>query len=225
MTPPLKNSTSVRNAWLCEHTDKPVKAKGLCRHCYEVSRGVIKDFRRTKRLAWLCEHKDRPNHTRGLCRPCANLEKYHADVEKSREKSRQSKLRNPPNRAAERRKFKQQHPNYYIENKSTILLRMTCYKYGVSDSRLNEMFEEQGNKCCCGKEFGERFPVKVKRKWAVDHDHKCCDNKGKSRKTCGKCTRGLLCLRCNIVLGLMEEDHRLLPAHLQEYLRKYEGKI
>jgi len=34
----------------------------------------------------------------------------------------------------------------------------------------------------------------------VDHSHKCCN---KSR-TCGKCVRGLLCRRCNYLIGQLE---------------------
>lgn len=35
----------------------------------------------------------------------------------------------------------------------------------------------------------------------VDHDHDCC----KGRKSCGKCVRGLLCARCNMFVGFLEE--------------------
>lgn len=34
----------------------------------------------------------------------------------------------------------------------------------------------------------------------VDHDHKCCPKP----PTCGKCTRGMLCSRCNIFIGYLE---------------------
>jgi hypothetical protein len=37
---------------------------------------------------------------------------------------------------------------------------------------------------------------------AVDHDHNCCP----SKKTCGKCIRGLLCMDCNRGLGYFRDD-------------------
>lgn len=42
--------------------------------------------------------------------------------------------------------------------------------------------------------------------FAVDHDHSCCP----SKKSCGKCIRGLLCFECNIGLGKFKDDIHLL---------------
>jgi len=54
---------------------------------------------------------------------------------------------------------------------------------------------EQGNCCAtCDKPMGER-------RFAVDHDHTCCPG----RKSCGKCVRGLVCDKCNLYLGMLEE--------------------
>ena len=42
-----------------------------------------------------------------------------------------------------------------------------------------------------------------------DHDHSCCPrNKAGANvvRSCGKCLRGLLCNRCNLVLGYIEES-------------------
>lgn len=38
------------------------------------------------------------------------------------------------------------------------------------------------------------------------------------RKACGKCVRGLLCNRCNLLLGMVESEPHLIPAHLVNYL-------
>jgi hypothetical protein len=36
---------------------------------------------------------------------------------------------------------------------------------------------------------------------AIDHDHRCCPERGKS---CGKCVRHLLCSACNVMVGFAE---------------------
>lgn len=50
-----------------------------------------------------------------------------------------------------------------------------------------------------------------KKRFAVDHDHSCCSG----QVTCGKCIRGLLCQRCNMVLGLVEDNRNVLKAMIK----------
>jgi hypothetical protein len=54
------------------------------------------------------------------------------------------------------------------------------------------------------------------RGWMVDHDHACCPGP----YTCGRCVRGVLCGRCNTVLGKVGDSPALLRS-LADYL---EGK-
>ncbi len=46
---------------------------------------------------------------------------------------------------------------------------------------------------------------------SIDHNHACCPG----GKTCGKCIRGLLCRRCNTVLGLVNDDASILLSALK----------
>lgn len=65
--------------------------------------------------------------------------------------------------------------------------------YGLSLADYDRMVFAQGARCrVCGEE-----DILV-----VDHDHGCCP----SKKTCGKCVRGLLCAHCNRLLGLMGDN-------------------
>lgn len=86
-------------------------------------------------------------------------------------------------------------------------------RYNITQDWYRTVFEKQDGKCPCGRVFGlekNTFPC-------VDHNHICCPN----NKSCGKCVRGLLCLRCNQVLGMLDEDPRLLPAYLLTYIQNY----
>jgi hypothetical protein len=44
------------------------------------------------------------------------------------------------------------------------------------------------------------------------------------KRHCAECVRGALCRRCNIVLGWLENEPRLLPQYLIDYLFKYGKK-
>ncbi len=57
----------------------------------------------------------------------------------------------------------------------------------------------------CHEAFGENAPI------FIDHDHACCPDE---RSSCGKCVRGLLCLRCNTGLGYVERMHAIARAYL-----------
>lgn len=74
--------------------------------------------------------------------------------------------------------------------------------------RVAEILELLSKNCtACGS--SERL--------CIDHDHSCCS----TYPTCGKCTRGVLCQRCNVLLGYLENtDHQVLMklwAHSGRY--------
>lgn len=82
------------------------------------------------------------------------------------------------------------------------------YVYNMTVDEYRAILFAQGFSCAvCGEMFGESNAP------CVDHDHDCCP----SRKSCGRCNRGLVCHRCNKVLGMVEDDPDLLER-LTEYL-------
>lgn len=96
--------------------------------------------------------------------------------------------------------------------------------YGIDGSAYHELYEYQGRLCAiCQRATG------ASKRLAVDHDHKCCAERG----SCGKCVRGLLCGPCNSLLAHMRDDKamaRRIFAYLvdppyQRYLRKEGGSI
>lgn len=56
-------------------------------------------------------------------------------------------------------------------------------------------------------------PEKTNKRLSIDHDHTCCPG----QETCGNCTRGLICSRCNKALGMVNDDIELLKKMI-EYL-------
>lgn len=117
------------------------------------------------------------------CKPCNRIyqrDRRLADVEKSRadnKRWRQGRLER--DREGElRREW----------DKSL----WSMFKIRADD--YDAMFLEQGGVCgICGNTERER-------RLSIDHDHRCCPGK----KSCGRCVRGLLCMRCNLALGTYE---------------------
>lgn len=110
------------------------------------------------------------------------------------------------------------HKEYYAANREQVALynknragnwftnwfrRMK--KKHITASQYMIMLMNQFGCCPCGRELETA---------AIDHDHKCCPGK----VSCGKCVRGLLCNRCNLLLGMVEKEPPLIPEYLNIYL-------
>lgn len=83
-------------------------------------------------------------------------------------------------------------------------------RFGIRPSDYDGLLEKQGGGCavCGAKRNGLRLPV--------DHDHSCCPG----RKSCGKCIRGILCVRCNTITGFLEKNSELVPL-CEAYIREH----
>ena len=73
--------------------------------------------------------------------------------------------------------------------------------YGISLDDYNKMFNDQSG-CCLGC---KKHQSELKRALSIDHDHKTGE------------IRGLLCHKCNVVLGLIFDDVTIL-SNLIKYL-------
>jgi hypothetical protein len=73
-------------------------------------------------------------------------------------------------------------------------------KYGLTQEKFDELLLKQDGKCAiCEVEldFGrDSYSL------TIDHDHTCCPPT--QYTTCGKCIRGILCRKCNVMLGYYE---------------------
>lgn len=81
------------------------------------------------------------------------------------------------------------------------------YAYKMTLGDYETLVEAQGGVCaiCQCPETSTNRAGDVMR-LAIDHDRTCCPQ----AKTCGRCIRGLLCRRCNQILGRLNEDVGLL---------------
>jgi hypothetical protein len=80
-----------------------------------------------------------------------------------------------------------------------------------ADASQSLAFVRSGAGACgmCHEPFAEGQRI------YADHDHNCCKKQVKATaKTCGRCMRGLLCLRCNTALGYIELYGELAKAYL-----------
>lgn len=137
-----------------------------------------------------CGHPDQRHYAYGLCKKCYRV-KFPSSPEQAREYRQNLKTRLGPEKYTE-----------YLR------VRNLWSNYKVSLIRFEDLKSKQNNKCPCGRNFSKEVPPHV------DHGHSCCPG----RKSCGECVRGLLCGRCNLVLGILEEDCNLLPDYLKKYL-------
>jgi hypothetical protein len=81
----------------------------------------------------------------------------------------------------------------------------------IPEERYQELLQDQHGVCSVCKQ-----PPTEKDILVPDHDHSCCP----SRKTCGKCVRGLIHRTGNSGLGLFKDDPKILKMAAQ-YLEKY----
>lgn len=78
-------------------------------------------------------------------------------------------------------------------------------RHKITEEQYLDMLSKYDGKC---------YSCKEREATCIDHDHSCC---GGTRRSCGKCIRGLLCHNCNTALGLMKDSKESILL-LVEYL-------
>lgn len=116
-------------------------------------------------------------------------------------------------------KAKEYHKNYYklykekldacslkwrIENKDKVKENQLKYCYNITIKDYNRMFAEQEGKCAiCGIHQRE-----LRKALHVDHDHET------------KNIRGLLCKKCNSLLGYVNDNEDILNNAIEYLIKK-----
>lgn len=89
--------------------------------------------------------------------------------------------------------------------------RQLRINFNMTLEQYHELLAAQDGVCAICGEMNEDGKA-----LAVDHDHDCCPGK----KTCGKCTRKLLCSTCNQAIGLLRDNSEVLRKAAQ-YLEEF----
>ena len=89
-----------------------------------------------------------------------------------------------------------------------------------------KLAEQDGHCALCSREREENC-----NRLAIDHNHECCPKSG----SCGKCLRGILCRRCNLRLGNLDEflslgmvignGHSGWFERAMQYLKQYKLRL
>ena len=79
------------------------------------------------------------------------------------------------------------------------------YQHKLEYDRFLDILHSQNNKCKICYTVFDINSVESK-KWCIDHDHTCCPG----ALSCGRCIRGLLCRKCNGLLGFAKDDVEIL---------------
>ncbi len=139
------------------------------------------------------------------CRVCTiaiNQRYRDENREHIRQVRRAYYVRNRTRIRANNEAWKERNPE-----RSTFLFRRSHLRthYGLTPEDYDSMLAAQGGGCaiCEEQSNGEHLHV--------DHDHGCCPG----RKCCGECVRGLLCGRCNRLLGWYDRRRSIIERYLE----------
>lgn len=112
-----------------------------------------------------------------------------------------------PERAREAQKrYNAKHPDRVRRRQRDHQLKR---HYGMSVEQFEELLAKQGHKCAVCERDNSKDDAVGKRRWHVDHCHKT------------KNVRGVLCPACNMALGLLKDDTRVLQKAIS-YLESYD---
>ena len=131
-------------------------------------------------------------------------------AEKQKEYSRRYRERHPDRVAASRQRWLEANPEFYKDREAArkaqdpekYRTRHFKARYGLTVERYNQMVAEQNGRCAICRSPPDKYG-----RLFVDHDHR------------SGCIRGLLCWRCNVVLGQMKDDAVIFRA-AAEYLER-----
>jgi len=164
------------------------------------------EYREKQRQAMLRRVNPGKNKTEETKRKIGDAAKGRRWTEEQREKMKGNK---PPSRLGaklteeQRDKLKGEHNWNWKGGKETRSRREVLRRHNLTITEYEKLFREHNGVCAiCGEK--ETF----RKHLSIDHNHNCCN----SKKTCGKCIRGLLCSRCNQMIGMARDNTKILKS-------------
>lgn len=91
------------------------------------------------------------------------------------------------------------------------------WKYKRSPWDYRDTLKAQRGGCAiCHRLPVEDIEAREVERFVWDHDHACCSG----QVTCGRCVRGLICVRCNYLVGVIEcNDLRPYRRYVSKWKR------
>lgn len=147
---------------------------------------------------------DDSGKTCSKCRESKSFDEFYRD--KARRDGRQSRCK--VCQSARPRRWSHRDP---VKQREWWLRREFGFAGGQAD--YEALLASQGGICRgCLREPGDG------EVFDVDHDRECCPQ----RRSCGKCVRGLLCRRCNVTLGQVNDEPERL-RRLADYIEQWDA--
>ncbi len=168
----------------------------------------LKNYKESNKRCLKCKKSFKPEYEyEKYCSPKCS-KKMRKILSKTPEaKARRKQLYQKPENKIKRQLY-QQKKESIVRNKIIDLKK----KFNLDYRDYLNMVEQQNNKCAiCGNEETAKFQGGVKT-LSVDHNHKT------------KQVRGLLCFRCNLMVGFANEDVKILKSCIN-YLKKWQKTL
>lgn len=119
-------------------------------------------------------------------------------------------LRNKKYRSVHKEECKASNRQHHEKHYEDRLEYQRRYMFNLTREEHTKLLKKQDWRCA---NLGCENPVDYHS--PLDHDHTCCPVKS---RTCGKCTRGILCQSCNKALGYLEDNMKKILG-LGQYLK------
>jgi hypothetical protein len=155
-----------------------------------------------------CRHCGKTKNTKEFNKKTANKDGFASYCRAcSKEKLRKFRQENI-------KEYNNKSIKWYENNRDLVRERRRQAYYGITPAAFKKLLAIQNNSCAICKTPHDPSLYRNWKVLAVDHDHSCCDK----TPCCGKCVRGLLCVKCNKGIGMFEDSIELLNTAI-DYLR------
>lgn len=165
---------------------------------------VCAHCKRPKDIGEFTKDSSRKDGRCPYCRLC-NRQLANAWSAKNPKKKKASRSRWLKKKGS-REKQRRANRNWKANNPEKVKDARLKREYGSSTEEFNAKLTEQGGCAVCKR------TVPTSKGWDFDHCHRTGEN------------RGVLCHKCNLLLGLCDESIQILQNAI-DYLRSYEDKL